>query len=76
MKTISQVLKTAKLGDVLKAGRRRWVVVDVDYDGCIIAKPTNVATKFELWSEGIENAAIIPGLQVVKRAILNKRENL
>jgi hypothetical protein len=67
MKTISKILKTAKLGDTLKAGRRRWVVVDMDFDGCIVARPANVATKFELWSVGIESVAVIPGLEVVKK---------
>lgn len=65
MKTIAQILKTTKKGDVLRAGKRKWVVRD-KFDGIIVASPANKATKFELWSSGIENAAVIPGLKVVK----------
>ena len=65
MKTISKILKTAKLGDVLRAGKLKWIVIDMDFDGCVVAKPGNVATKFELWSHGIENVAVIPGLKVI-----------
>jgi hypothetical protein len=66
MKTISKILKTAKLGDVLRAGKLKWVVVDMNFDGCAVAKPGNVATKFELWSVGIESVAMIPNLKVVR----------
>ena len=63
-KTVSQILKTCKVGDVLRAGNRKWVVVD-GWDRITIARPANKLTTFELWSEGIEKAAIIPGLKKV-----------
>ena len=67
MKTIAEILKKAKMGDVLTAGRRKWVVIETDWDGCVIARPANKYTKFELWSSGIENVAVIPGLKVVQK---------
>jgi len=64
MKTVSEILKTCKLGDILIAGRRKWKVTDMDYDGnVVVARPDNKLTKFELWSEGIESVAAIPGLK-------------
>ena len=67
MKTISKVLKTCKLGDTLRAGRLKWTVTDMNFDRCIVASPANKATKFELWSVGIESVAVIPGLKVVRK---------
>jgi hypothetical protein len=64
--TIAQKLKTTKLGDTLTAGRLKWKVVDLDYDGAIVATPANKLTKFELWSVGLEGVAVIPGLKVVR----------
>lgn len=65
MKTVAQILRTTKKGDVLRAGKRKWVIGD-KMDGTIIGIPDNKATKFEIWSHGIEQAAVIPGLKVVK----------
>ena len=67
MKTIAQILKKTKVGDVLVAGRRKWMVVDTDYDGAVVACPANKITGFELWSVGIESVAIIPKLKVLKK---------
>lgn len=67
MKTISQILKKTKKGDILRAGRLKWIVTDMNFDRCIVASPANKLTKFELWSYGIENFAVIPGLKVVKK---------
>lgn len=70
MKTIAQVLKKAKLGSVLTDGTRYWKVVDLNFDGNIVASPVTkkgLPSKkgFELWSSGIEQVAIIPGLRVL-----------
>ena len=72
MKTISQVLKKAKLNDILTDGKRYWKVIDTNYDYHItVATPVTKTGKpskngFELWSSGIEKVAVIPGLRVVK----------
>lgn len=72
MKTIKQVLSKAKLGDVLTNGKLYWKITDDNFDYYIkIASPITKAGKpsksgFELWSSGIENVAIIPGLRIVK----------
>jgi hypothetical protein len=64
MKTVAQILKKTKLGDVLVSGVYKWVIVDKDFDGATIAKPANKRTSFELWSVGVESVAVIPGLKV------------
>lgn len=71
MKTISKILKNTKKGDILTDGKRYWKVVDTNFDGCVVASPAKKNGEpsnkgFELWSSGIENVAIIPGLKVVK----------
>lgn len=71
-KTIAQILKKCKEGDTLKAGKRYWKVIYSEMDECTIAYPvdkngTYKTGSFELWSEGIESVAIIPGLQVIKK---------
>lgn len=70
-KTIAQILKKCKKGDILSAGRLYWKVVDTDFDGCVVASPCTkrgLSSKsgFEIWSSGIEKVAIIPGLKVIK----------
>lgn len=70
MKTIAQILKPCKKGDILVAGRRRWKVIEGlsdNRDRVVIALPVNKATTFELWSCGVESVAVIPGLKVVKK---------
>lgn len=66
MKTIAQIIRKAKLDDVIVAGKLKWIITDTDFDGCVIATPANKFTKFELWSKGMEEVSIIPGLKVVK----------
>lgn len=66
MKTVAQILKKAKVGDILVAGICKWEVVDKNFDGATIAIPKNKRTSFELWSVGVESMAIIPGLKVKK----------
>ena len=69
MKTISEVLKSAKLGDKLSDGKRQWTVTTLDFDGCIVAQPTKFPKKesgFELWSHGVESVAVIPNLKILK----------
>lgn len=71
MKTISQVLSKAKLGDVFTNGKLYWKVVDTNWDGCVIAFPVTKTGKqykkgFELWSKGVERVAVIPGLRKIK----------
>ena len=69
MKTIKDVLVQAKLGDVVTDGKRSWKVVDVDFDGAVVARPVNFPKKespFELWSLGVESIAKIPGLKIKK----------
>ena len=69
-KTIAEVLKTCKLNDVVSDKVRQWKIVDMDFDGAIIAQPikwkkAKMGSPFELWSLGIESVAIIPGLHKV-----------
>jgi hypothetical protein len=72
MKTIAQVLKKAKLNDILTNGKQYWKVIDTNYDSYIvIASPVTKTGKrsksgFELWSSGIENVAVIPNLRILK----------
>jgi len=72
MRTIAQILKKAKTGDVLTDGRLYWRVVDTTFDNYIVvASPITKSGKpsksgFELWSSGIEKVAIIPNLKIVK----------
>lgn len=70
-KTISAILKSCKVDDILTAKKgQMWQVVDLDYDGCVIAKPYKWKCKkvksFELWSQGVESIAVIKGLRVKK----------
>lgn len=67
MKTIAEVLKQAELGDLLVSGKYEWKVVDLDFDGSIVATGNNEDTDFEIWSNGIEEVAVIPGLKIVKK---------
>lgn len=71
MKTIKQFLSKAKVGDVFTNGKLYQEVVDTDFDGAVIASPITKTGKryrkgFELWSTGIEEVTIIPGLRKVK----------
>lgn len=66
MKTIAQILEGAELGDRLIAGEYEWEVKDLDFDTCIVAVGVNDKTDFELWSKGIEQVAVIPGLKLKK----------
>lgn len=71
MRTIAQVLKTANLGDVLTNGKLYWKVNSKRMDECLVASPITKAGLpkmggFEIWSSGIEDVAVIPGLKVVK----------
>lgn len=74
MKTVKQILEEAKLGDVLKAKRLYWKVVQYD-EKAIVACPFNIRTKkimknnsnyFELWNCGTESIAVIPELKILK----------
>jgi hypothetical protein len=67
LKTVSAILREAKVGDTLKAGRLCWRVSTLDFDGCIVAVPSNKRTGFELWSTGIESVAVIPGLRLLHK---------
>jgi hypothetical protein len=71
MKTIKQVLSKAKIGDIFTNGKLYWKVIDTNFDGAVVACPITKTGKpsksgFELWSTGIEEVAIIPGLRKVK----------
>lgn len=71
MKTIAQVLKKAKLGSILTDNKRYWKVIDLNFDGNVVASPITKAGEkskrgFELWSSGIEQVAVIPNLRIVK----------
>lgn len=71
MKTIKQVLSKTKVGDILTNGKLYWKVIDLNFDGNIVASPVTKTGKsarngFELWSSGIESVAVIPGLRVLK----------
>lgn len=65
IKTIAQILKTTKKGDILRAGRRKWIVGN-KFDGHFVASPANNLTTFELWSCGVESVACIPNLRIYK----------
>jgi hypothetical protein len=69
MKTVAKILKKAKPGDILVAGRLRWEVrpnVFTDPKD-VYARPANRSTTFELWTCGVESVAVIPGLKVIKK---------
>ena len=64
MKTIAEIVNSAKEGDILTDGKRKWRVVD---DGSYkIALPLKYTRgTFELWSEGgMEKYAVLPGLRI------------
>jgi hypothetical protein len=71
-KTIAQVLKTCKKGDLLTNGKLYWKVVDTNFDYHVtVASPCKkngdrIGSGFEIWSSGIESVAIIPDLKKVK----------
>jgi len=74
MKTVKQILEETKLGNVLKAKRLYWKVVQHDEEA-IVACPFNIRTKklmknnknyFELWNCGTESIAVIPELTILK----------
>ena len=69
MKTISQILKKAKLGDTLVAGKRKWLVGGEVDKGVVVATPANKQTKFELWSSGLESLVSIPELKIMKKVV-------
>jgi len=66
VKTVAQILKKSKVGDILVAKRLKWKVIDLNFDGAVVASPANKITNFELWSTGVESVAVIPGLKVKK----------
>jgi hypothetical protein len=40
MKTVAEILNRCKLNDILLAGPgQQWLVCDLNYDGCVVAKP-------------------------------------
>ena len=64
MKTIAQVMKKARKGDLLTDEKRVWKVEN--WGGTRIAVPCE-AKSFELWATGrMEKIAIIPRLRIVK----------
>lgn len=71
MNTVAQILKKTKPGDILTNGKLYWKVNSTKFDGCVVASPVTKTGKpsgrgFEIWSSGIENVAVIPGLRVLK----------
>jgi len=65
MKTISEILKTTKAGDILTNGKLRWIV-KIDETGEKIAFPLTKKS-FELWENcTFEKVAVIPGLRIMK----------
>jgi hypothetical protein len=70
MKTVAEILNRCKLNDILLAGPgQQWLVCDLNYDGCVVAKPYQWKSKlpsFELWSCGVESIAIISKLRIKK----------
>ena len=71
MRAIREILRKAKLGDILTNGKLYWEVVDTNFGGAVIASPITKTGKryrkgFELWSTGVETVAVIPGLRKVK----------
>ena len=73
MKTIYEVMKTAKVGDLLTDGVRTWKVVD-DV-GEVFGIPLKYNKKsFELWSAcEFEKVAVIPGLRVIRSKSRSKK---
>ena len=71
MKTIAQILKKCKLNDILTDGKRYWKVIDENFDHLVVACPIKKDGSpnkkgFEIWSGGLEQVAVIPGLKKVK----------
>lgn len=72
MKTIAQILKKTKPGDMLTNGKLYWKVNSTKFDGCVVASPVTKKGEssgrgFEIWSSGIESVAVIPGLKILKK---------
>jgi hypothetical protein len=70
MKTIAQILKNAKLGQLFSDGKRVWKVTDENFDGAVVASPVKGKPSVELWSKGIEQITYMPEL---RRYIPNKK---
>lgn len=71
MKTIHEILKKAKLGDILSDGSRTWKVVETKKNGddCTVAVPhrwnkKTMGPKFELWDDAQARVTILPELQI------------
>jgi hypothetical protein len=66
MKTIAEVINSAKIGAIITDGRRKWKVIK--YEGGKLAMPVRMTKgSFELWGMcRLEQVAIIPGLRILK----------
>lgn len=74
MKTISEVIRSANLGDSVTDGIRKWKVTETNESGgeCVVAQPVKTwnekkhGSKFELWDAAESKLSIIPNLKLVK----------
>lgn len=64
-RTIAEVINSAKVGDVLTDGKRKWKIVE--FDDILIGMPMKKGKgSFEIWATGLEEHAILPGLRIEK----------
>jgi hypothetical protein len=63
-RTISEVIGSAKVGDRLTDGKRRWKIIN--WEGDMIAIPLT-KNSFELWANcQLEKTAVLPGLRILR----------
>jgi hypothetical protein len=66
MKTIAQIINSARVGTKLTDGKRQWKVIRYG-DNKIAVPVENSKDPFEMWAGcGLERLAFLPGLKVVK----------
>lgn len=71
LKTVHQVIKSCKTGDIITDGLRKWKVVESHKEGgdCVIASPYNwdkktMGKQFEIWDDAQAKISVIPNLTV------------
>lgn len=73
MKTIAQILKSSKDGDIITDGKRYWLMnKGLDRDSVAIPikgkiNKSHNPDSFELWPDcKLEKAVVLPGLKILK----------
>lgn len=67
MKTITQIINSARLGSILTDGKQKWKVIGTGGEGKIAVPVKYTSNTFEMWAEGgMEKCVSLPGLRVIK----------